>query len=833
MAVTGRRRRFRLVAKGRRTGGSPVPERRTGDLATAILILVGLAALFLSYSNYGVNVLDEGYLLGAVERVARGEVPYRDFAHQYAPGRFYLFSWLFELVPPSIEATRAVWALLLALTGTAIYLTARHFAGRVAALWPVLAFAVAPGPWQKSFLVLGSIVLALALLRFCEKPAGSRAFLFGVLAGAVLILRQDVALYGMVAFAVAVVRLAPSRWAHAGSWLLLAGGGFALAVAPVAAAFFMKGALGDAVWSMLFAGLEGVRANALPFPSLLPLMPRSLGDLIEVPSRLLHYLPPLVLGIAAIWGLLIRERSRSAGVLSLAALGVLLFRLDLDRSHAMHLLQVLPIPWIFTAAALERWGGTRAKSATAVAVIALVILSKIGHSHYPSSFWVRAGMSKALELDRAHLRLEPNRAAALSGVVRYVREQTEKNEPLLALPDLPLVHFLSDRPNPLRYDLLRAGRLHGADDERETIRRIDTAAPTWFVWNTKAVDSELPGRRLQAHAPALWGHLMGRFRLVEEFGPYRVYRRRDEKPPRPEIVLLGVEGWTVQSSPEPPPGLRDRCTQFDLALSPSMNAEEAWLAMSSGVTPGRRRQGIEGGFNLRSVLSSAGYRLRGWDEAVDLRDHAAKMAVVDRIVAEGFDDAYGLLERAFSEREGERITIVAGLGKEKVLGREYERAAGKVRGVVAGARPTGTVFRSDLTRVPFDSAVRVPLWVASPTEGVRRSPAPVSLLDVVPTLLDLLALDTGERVDGVSLVPITRGFKAISRYHYVEGSFRRADDPRWWGIRGRAWKLLLGPSGERVLLDLSADPGETLDLSVRSRERVRRLTAIAISSVEE
>ena len=833
MATTRRRRLFQIVAKVRRERRAPAPKRGAGDLGAAALILIGLAALFLSYASYGVNVLDEGYLLGAVERVSRGEVPYRDFAHQYAPGRFYLFSWLFEIVPPSIEATRVVWALLLALTGTTIYLVARRFAGRIAALWPVLAFAVAPGPWQKSLLVLGSIVVALAVLRFCEKPSRGRALLFGMLAGVELILRQDVALYGMVAFAVAVLRMAPTRWGRASAWLLLAGGGFALAVAPAAGAFFMEGALGDAVWSVLFAGLEGVRANALPFPSLFPLLPRTLGDLIEVPSRLLHYLPPFVLLAAAVWGILLKERSRSAAVLALAALGALLFRLDLDRSHAMHLLQVLPIPWIFTAAALERWGAARAKSTTAIAIVALLILSKIGHSHYPSSFWVRGGMNRSLELDRAHLRLEPNRAAALSGVVRYVTEHTKRNEPLLALPDLPLIHFLTERPNPLRYDLLRAGRLHSDTDERDTIRRIEDSAPTWLVWNTKAVDSELPGRCLQAHAPALWGHLMGQFALVEEFGPYRVYRRRNEKPSRPELVLLGVEGWTVQSAPEPPAAFGDRWTRFDLAISPSMSAEAAWLALNSGVTPGRRRRGIEGELNLRATLSSAGYRLRTWDEAVDLRHHGAKVAVVDRIVAEGFDDAFDLLERAFSERAGERITIVAGLGAEKVSGREYERAAGKVRGILPGARPSGMVFRSDLTRAPFDSAVRVPLWVALPDGGVQSSPAPVSLVDVVPTLLDLLGLESRERVDGLSLVPLTRGFRAVSRYHYVEGSSRRADDPRWWGIRGRSWKLLLGPSGERVLLDLATDPGETLDLSVRSRERVRHLTAIALSSVEE
>ncbi len=851
-----RRRKLNLRASGvRRVDPSERPKRspRT-DLGVACVLFVVLAAFFLSYARYGINILDEGYLLGAVQRVSLGEVPYRDFAHQYAPGRFYLFSWLFDLAAPSVQLVRTVWALLLAATGALLFLLARRFAGPVAALWPALALAAAQGPWQKTPLVLGSVLLALAIVRFCERPGAPRALVVGGLAGLVLLFRQDVALYALLAFAVAALRMAFTGWPAAlastegrgrkwlgevswlppAAWVGLCALAFTLVLILPGLAFYWAGALNQAVRSILFAGLEGVRANALPFPDLMPLFPRSLGDLIEVPSRLLHYLPPVVLLVAALLALGARSVSRSAALLGLATLGLLLFRLDLDRSHAMHLLQVLPIPWVLLSAALDRWWRAHPATAGLAALVALGVLSKVGHGHYPSSVWVRAGMDAPLGLERADLVCEPNRAAALAGAVRHLQAATEPGEPVLALPDLPLIHFLADRPNPLRYDLLRAGRLRDAGDQEALIRSIDRARSRWLVWNTTAVDSELPGRRLQAHAPVVWGHLMARYEAAEEFGPYRVFRRREQKPaPRPEIVVLGIEGWTHARNGALPPTILQRSTYFELAVSPSMDAEAAWLALSSGVLPGRRRGRIEGEVNLRFLLAEAGYRVRSWDEAVDLRHHEERMAVIDRIGDGGAETALELLESALGERAGDPFIIIAGLGARSASSAGYELAATRVRGLVPGARPSGSVLRSDLTRAPLDSAIRVPLWVAGPRGGVASCAAPVSLVDVVPTLLDLLALETRERVDGISLLPLMRGMRAFPRYHYVEGGSTPRDDPRWWGVRGRAWKLLLGPGGERLLLDLSVDPGETTDLSARSRARVRRLSAIAHSSVAE
>jgi arylsulfatase A-like enzyme/Tfp pilus assembly protein PilF len=57
----------------------------------------------------------------------------------------------------------------------------------------------------------------------------------------------------------------------------------------------------------------------------------------------------------------------------------------------------------------------------------------------------------------------------------------------------------------------------------------------------------------------------------------------------------------------------------------------------------------------------------------------------------------------------------------------------------------------------YDPTVRVPLLVHAPGVGPRRVPVPVSLVDVTPTVLALLAVDVaGERFDGLDLGPWMR-----------------------------------------------------------------------------
>jgi arylsulfatase A-like enzyme/Tfp pilus assembly protein PilF len=119
----------------------------------------------------------------------------------------------------------------------------------------------------------------------------------------------------------------------------------------------------------------------------------------------------------------------------------------------------------------------------------------------------------------------------------------------------------------------------------------------------------------------------------------------------------------------------------------------------------------------------------------------------------------------------------------------------------------------------YDTTLRVPLIMAGPGVPAGRAvTAPVSLVDVVPTVLDLLGEPPLE-VDGISLVAAMRGEPTPSRALFAE-SFAPLLDFGWSSLRSvrrEGMKFIAAPTPE--LYDLAADPGETRNvLASRSAE---------------
>jgi arylsulfatase A-like enzyme len=106
----------------------------------------------------------------------------------------------------------------------------------------------------------------------------------------------------------------------------------------------------------------------------------------------------------------------------------------------------------------------------------------------------------------------------------------------------------------------------------------------------------------------------------------------------------------------------------------------------------------------------------------------------------------------------------------------------------------------------FEESIRVPLAIRAPKLlAPGRVSAPVDLLDLGPTLLDLVGAHVPDSWQGESLVPIIDDPqpppRLVSAYH---------GDGSEAGIVG-THKLVVGPGRSERLYDLGADPGETED----------------------
>lgn len=130
-------------------------------------------------------------------------------------------------------------------------------------------------------------------------------------------------------------------------------------------------------------------------------------------------------------------------------------------------------------------------------------------------------------------------------------------------------------------------------------------------------------------------------------------------------------------------------------------------------------------------------------------------------------------------------------------------------------------------RTQFQEVVRVPLILRGP--GIlagRRIAAPVSLLDVMPTLLSQLGLPVPEGLDGEDVSKLLQGEagRLSQRLLFGEADHNNAQPDITRAVRRGSLKLIYDRLTEKHrLFDLSADPGEVKDIAGANGELARGL----------
>ena len=132
-------------------------------------------------------------------------------------------------------------------------------------------------------------------------------------------------------------------------------------------------------------------------------------------------------------------------------------------------------------------------------------------------------------------------------------------------------------------------------------------------------------------------------------------------------------------------------------------------------------------------------------------------------------------------------------------------------GELLGARGPETMSKYNL----YERSIRVPLIIKPPRGMVEeaqrgtRSAEPVTLVDMLPTVLDAADLTDANPVDhlpGRSLMPLLRG-EPVDRPHQVTACEWFHKGEVHVAVHGGDWKLILGPEGEE-LYHLAEDPWE-------------------------
>ena len=118
----------------------------------------------------------------------------------------------------------------------------------------------------------------------------------------------------------------------------------------------------------------------------------------------------------------------------------------------------------------------------------------------------------------------------------------------------------------------------------------------------------------------------------------------------------------------------------------------------------------------------------------------------------------------------------------------------------------------------FEPSARVPLMISAPGLSPQRVDAPVSLIDVAPTLCDLAGIAMDQVLpwtDGISLLPLTQGedrLTPVAMEYAAEGTVIPMV-----ALRLGAWKYIRCPADPEQLYDLAHDPAERINLAADPR----------------
>jgi hypothetical protein len=474
---------------------------------------------------------DEGYFANGALRVLAGQVVYRDFQHNYPPGRSYTLALLLGLFGHHLWVVRSFWVAVHAAAAAIGFLVARRLVSTPLALWAAGSIVLCSVFMNKSVELCLAAAILLVLCRVLERRTSDLA------AGAWLALiglyRHDVAVFGFVLLPCAMAGAqALDGWPGwtavlrrvARGWRAPVGA--AAVLAPWVVYLGVHGALGMAWRDLLESGLLANQLLSRPFPPPFPSF--TPGGIVAGlgSSAILFWIPIATYAAALAVGLArLREpASRRAGaeLCLVAAFGTLVFVQVLPRTDLGHLNKAYLPAYVagvaLVGAALDALRRALRERRPAAAVMA------------------GAGLAAALYMPLANLALavlpipisiptllrERDRYVAVvvpRGRMQVLRGPAEKYAPLFELmapyagrageqlvvyPAGAMMNFLFDLPSPLRHDLLRPGEMAGQELGGELVpnhpevladvaRRLAASRPRFLVDSAEATNEPLRG----------------------------------------------------------------------------------------------------------------------------------------------------------------------------------------------------------------------------------------------------------------------------------------------------------------------------------------------------
>jgi hypothetical protein len=467
------------------------------------MLLLSVSALYISLGiTRALNIYDEGLILYGAQRVAWGQVPYRDFWSVYSPGQFYALAGLFRIFGSSVLVER-IWDTL--------------FRAGLAVICFILAKRLAPAPlalavWALVTLWMGfyefygyPVYIALffvlsSIYFFLRLGSAIRVkrwlLLAGLSLGIATLFRHDFGVYAFAAEMAVFIPLALSTEdLTQGSrplkrlieLLLPYIGGAAVVVIP-AVLVLLLAVPAATLWNNLVVFPATVFPNmrALPYPKLVPDPHVLAGGLSSLPgafpvlaNQWPYYFPYLVVGLNALylitriallpWRKLARpEAVRLGGYAFLTIFAAASISQSRVRADLIHLVQLVVVSFILCIGLLGLAWRSWKPAGIVASLLMVVLLSPFlmlsvaeRQQLFDRGIWAATPNTNHHISAAWGMPVDPKQAAA----VEYVQRTLPQDAPLFVglsrhdriFVNDALFYFLAGRKSATRYNELHPG----------------------------------------------------------------------------------------------------------------------------------------------------------------------------------------------------------------------------------------------------------------------------------------------------------------------------------------------------------------------------------------
>lgn len=490
------------------TAGQADPQEscyRKKDLLVALCASLAAVLYTALYFDRGLDVFDEGLYAVEACRILDGGAYGTDFLAPYGPGRYYLIAFLFALFGVSLKVQAALFLCLRGGVGAVLYLAGRRVMPRGWAFFLALAVTVAHGSLHKSFFQAVVLSNVLAYFYYRASPSLPRCLAAGAVIGVGSLFRVDAGIFGALSFGLLLsLELILDRpktdvavFFRKLAFFTLGAG---IVVLPVALTVALSGGLGDVITAEIQRTVNVSRfAGTVGIPGLFSALDagriKSFLFAVMIPSGPFVFLLLVLMVLAA------RFKGRK-GEGTLECLAVAVFGLPVLNQVKItptfnHFLQAAPLVLMAATMILLRaaryfsgnggparraagWILTAASAIPALLPVCCTLFLVRSDTVLPGTIRNRGAFTDPIDLDRAGIYWQKEKAADLRLVVRAIQRATKQDDPLFCGPFCPVVYFLADRPpavpfvEPFYY-------FRNTSFQRLMIEALDEKAPRFVV----------------------------------------------------------------------------------------------------------------------------------------------------------------------------------------------------------------------------------------------------------------------------------------------------------------------------------------------------------------